>query len=512
MLPTTLLGSPSQVRVSRVGHDGTEMWGQGGVAVPHTVGSVAQHSPLGIAPDGSGGACVAFIETWPSYELFRFAHFTASGAFSRTVSVDNPGTIREYDHLSIKMLPLANSDVLLAWTQRSPVTKLHAARFTLTGTLVWHTDVNLNYSHRETVVSNTRTSWDICSDGFDGALITWLRLQVGTPEIGAQRIGSEGAVWWGTDGHRLWSGYSTDFHDPVIVGDVTGGAFVVMSHLGRITAQHLDPWGNELWPAGGLLLQDSGTPYWAQSTNPSVCDDGAYGFIVVHGNEDLFGQRVDYWGNILWGSGVGIGQRAGQQYMPDVARDGVQGAVVVWQDKYYSRPGEPWHVLTGMRLSGSGGAIWGPTDLYMSWTTYDPHDPEVVSDGSGGALCAFPNYDISDWADDVWALGIGPGGLSAIEPPAGVPADGNLTAYPNPFGTSTRLEIYVPRAGAGSLAIYDPSGRRVRTLVDGMLAPGRQVADWDGRDDSGRFVGSGVYLIRLESPSCITTRRVVRLR
>ena len=504
--------SPGRIRVSRVGHDGTELWGNGGVLVPTDIGGAGHHSPVAVAPDGVGGAYVAFLGRWPAYELFRLAHFTAVGAFERAFSVDNPGTVGEYDRLSIKLNPIANGDVIAIWTQRSPAAKLHAARFNSAGALQWHIDVNQSYSHRETVVTNTRTSWSVASDMLDGVLVTWLRLEVGTPQIGAQRIGPDGAAWWGNDGHLLWSGYLLDFHDPVIVGDVLGGGFVVMSHQGLATVQHLDPWGTEMWPSGGILVQNSGTPYWALSTNPAVCEDGAFGFIVVHGNEDLFAQRVDYWGNLLWGSGVAVGHRAGQQNKPDIAPDGAQGAVLAWQDLYYGMPEEEWHVLAGMRLNASGQAVWGPDDLYMAWTVYDPHDVDVVADGAGGALCAFACFDLSEYADDVWALGVGPGGTVGVDPVARIPIQAGLTAYPNPFAASTRIVVDDPAVGAASLEIFDVDGRLVRALTGAALGQGRCGADWDGRDDAGRTVANGIYLVRLSGPSLAAVTRVMRLR
>jgi len=503
---------PSSIRVSRIAHDGTELWGQGGVFVPRDVSSWGQHSPVSVAPDGSGGAYVAYLETWPTYELFRFAHLTASGSVDRTVSIDNPGTSGEYERLSIELLPLAYGDLFAAWTRRGPTPRLHAARFNPGGTLLWHTDVNLTYSHRETVSSTTQTSWCVASDMWDGVLVTWLRLQTGTPQVGAQRIASDGAPWWGNDGHLLWSGYPSDYHDPVIVGDVLGGGYVVLSQLGRVKTQHLDPWGSEQWAAGGIVLQDSGTPYSAQSTEPAVCDDGAYGFIVVHGNEDLFAQRVDYWGSLLWGSGVGVGQRAGQQNRAAIVADGAQGAVLAWQDAYYGIPGQEWRVLAGMRLNGSGSAVWGPADVYSAWTVYDPHDVAMVADGTGGALCAWAAFDLSEYTDDAWALWLAPGTSAAEETAARWSPATCLRAQPNPFPACTQLDIDVPPEGAAQLAVYDPTGRRVRTLADGRLAPGRHALRWDGRDDAGRLVGNGVYLIRLSGPSFASVKRVTRVQ
>ncbi len=70
-------------------------------------------------------------------------------------------------------------------------------------------------------------------------------------------------------------------------------------------------------------------------------------------------------------------------------------------------------------------------------------------------------------------------------------------AYPNPFNPATTVAFSVPGAGPVNLAVFDVRGRRVATLVDGVLDPGRHERRWEGRDDQGRSVGSGVYLARL---------------
>jgi hypothetical protein len=209
---------------------------------------------------------------------------------------------------------------------------------------------------------------------------------------------------------------------------------------------------------------------------------------------------------------VGVGQRAGQQNKASLASDGAQGAVLAWQDRYYGIPGQEWRVLAGMRLNGSGIAVWGPSDIYSAWTSYDPHDVEVVADGTGGALCAFACYDLSEYADDVWALWLAPG-ISAVEDPAATwSSETCLNASPNPFPSFTQLAVDVPPEGATQLAVYDPTGRLVRTLSEGRLAPGRHAVSWDGRDNAGRGVGDGVYLIRLAGPSFASVRRVTRVR
>jgi hypothetical protein len=69
----------------------------------------------------------------------------------------------------------------------------------------------------------------------------------------------------------------------------------------------------------------------------------------------------------------------------------------------------------------------------------------------------------------------------------------------------------LPHAGRASLAVYDVAGRQLARVADATFAAGRHELTWDGRDDAGRRVAAGVYLLRLEAGSVASTRRVVRL-
>jgi subtilisin family serine protease len=83
---------------------------------------------------------------------------------------------------------------------------------------------------------------------------------------------------------------------------------------------------------------------------------------------------------------------------------------------------------------------------------------------------------------------------------------------PNPFGPHTAIRLDVPRSGPVLLEIFDVNGRRLRTLVDGVLSPGPKALAWDGTDDGGRPVGSGVYFCRMHAGQFQATRKMTLLR
>ncbi|MFH1569747.1 MAG: FlgD immunoglobulin-like domain containing protein, partial [Gemmatimonadota bacterium] len=80
----------------------------------------------------------------------------------------------------------------------------------------------------------------------------------------------------------------------------------------------------------------------------------------------------------------------------------------------------------------------------------------------------------------------------------GLPAAASLEpGYPNPFNASTTIPFAVPAPAPVRLEVYDGLGQRVRTLVSGAVEPGRHQVVWDGLDDGGSPVGTGVYYCRL---------------
>jgi uncharacterized protein len=95
----------------------------------------------------------------------------------------------------------------------------------------------------------------------------------------------------------------------------------------------------------------------------------------------------------------------------------------------------------------------------------------------------------------------------------GLPALALRSPSPNPFRSGTAIGFELARTGAIWLCVLDVTGRTVRTLADGEVAgAGPQQRAWDGRDDDGRALAPGVYLVRLQSDGQALTRRVALLR
>lgn len=100
-------------------------------------------------------------------------------------------------------------------------------------------------------------------------------------------------------------------------------------------------------------------------------------------------------------------------------------------------------------------------------------------------------------------------------------------AYPNPLirGTGTKLDLQIPEAIGPALSgeggrgangavrvvvdVYNVRGQRVRQLMDVYLLPGQHMLEWDGRNDRGEHVGTGLYVLRLRAGSFAATRKLI---
>jgi hypothetical protein len=89
----------------------------------------------------------------------------------------------------------------------------------------------------------------------------------------------------------------------------------------------------------------------------------------------------------------------------------------------------------------------------------------------------------------------------------------SLLVYPNPSnGGPVHVLFRVPGERTVGLSVYDGTGRRVRSLSQGVFAAGIRSLTWDGRDDAGRSVAAGAYFLRLDSGGERQAARLMLIR
>jgi len=84
--------------------------------------------------------------------------------------------------------------------------------------------------------------------------------------------------------------------------------------------------------------------------------------------------------------------------------------------------------------------------------------------------------------------------------------------YPNPFNPTTTIKYDLPKDSKVVLSIYNLLGQEIRTLVNGTETAGRKAVVWNGKNDAGKTVGSGVYVYRLEAGATVKSRKMLFLK
>ena len=84
--------------------------------------------------------------------------------------------------------------------------------------------------------------------------------------------------------------------------------------------------------------------------------------------------------------------------------------------------------------------------------------------------------------------------------------------FPNPFNPKTTISFALPSAGPVELDVYSATGQHVRTLQSGDMTSGQHSVVWDGKDDGGSSVGSGIYFYKLQSEELSETKKMMLLK
>jgi len=152
----------------------------------------------------------------------------------------------------------------------------------------------------------------------------------------------------------------------------------------------------------------------------------------------------------------------------------------------------------------------------VTWTSY-PFLKESVADYVS-ALAVDDRGDVwmgrgsyfSNNGYGLWRFHHTPTGVKeASDKPQSIRIIGNT---PNPFNPSTSIVFTIAAPGSVELAVYAATGQLVRTLVSRTMSAGTHEVVWDGRDDSGRPVSSGVYLSRLAAGKSVAVGRMALVR
>ncbi len=92
------------------------------------------------------------------------------------------------------------------------------------------------------------------------------------------------------------------------------------------------------------------------------------------------------------------------------------------------------------------------------------------------------------------------------------PTDFGLANFTNPFNPTTTISFIAPQAGTAKLSVFNIKGQRVKTLHDGFLSKGHHCILWNGLDERGTAVSSGLYFVRVEMNGTSQTHKMVLMK
>ncbi len=321
---------------------------------------------------------------------------------------------------------------------------------------------------------------------------------------GAGNVAVVGANWsqqiatvvYDTDGEELWSDLLDDpnpaqsYNPSHAVFDAEGN-LLLTGHRGQVGLVNMLL---VKYAPGGTMLFER---LYAEGTSVRLRVDAA-GNAIMTGQSwstyDMLTTKVDAQGNELW---TAVHEWIGQSYGRDLRVLSDDGIVVAGTDR-----NEDWVLV---KYDADGIEEWNlSVDVPgVTSTNY----PRMM------AVDASENIAVTGGAAITTALFNPSGTPTAIGDPVLAPTAAFLrAAYPNPFNPSTALSFRLERPMAVTLAIYDPAGRHVKTILREHMIEGEHVVSWDGADENGRTMSSGVYFARLDAGGKSMSRKLIMLK
>jgi hypothetical protein len=235
------------------------------------------------------------------------------------------------------------------------------------------------------------------------AIIVWNDRRSGQNyDIYAQRVDSSGSLLWKTNGVPICTSYE-DQTSPQMISDGEGGAVICWQDRRNpnqgndIYAQKIDKDGNSIWTPNGVPISAT----LSDQIFPVICSDGEGGAIIawadhrknVLGDWDIYAQKIDSKGNILWKqNGVGVCTTPQNQGKAKIVKDGRGGAIISWL--LYKEIDSDVYI---QRVDSAGNTLWSPNGASVCDLAGNQNEIFMSEDGSGGAVIVWSDYRKGDY-------------------------------------------------------------------------------------------------------------------
>jgi predicted lipoprotein with Yx(FWY)xxD motif len=299
-----------------------------------------------------------------------------------------------------------NGEVIIAWVdfRNEDAGDVYAQKLDANGNLQWDAaGVPL------CLADDIQITLNIIHDENGGAFIIWLdHRNTGGNDIYGIHILANGTIasGWSIDGNPI-STASGSQNQHTFWEDGSGGGILAWhdernANDENIYVQRISSDGNLLWDPNGILLCNA----TGIQESPKMAPDGTGSFIFSWRDKrgDLFGdiyaQRVDISGNLLWTSEIVVYAGDGVQRNARITKASDTGAIVVWEDGRNEIAGELKDIYA-QKISTGGTLQWNVDGVSVAVANYDQINPRLIGDNSGGAWIIWEDGRIEDhpWGD-----------------------------------------------------------------------------------------------------------------
>lgn len=488
-------GDSADIYVQRVGAGGEVLWEWNGV---HACAAPRDQDQPAIVGDGQGGAFVAWRDFRAGQTGDVYAqHFgalgqplwAANGIGVCTVTGEQANPVLVADGVG---------GVIVVWEDSRAVPAIYAQRLLSDGTRRWAAG-GVRLAPWVTVPQFEASA---ASDGALGVIVAWTQNTASGLDVAAQHVDDAGDLMWGNPGLALCGSAGNQFHARVAADGQGGAVFAWEDHrtgVGQVHAQRSDHWGNLGWGANGVAV----APTTDEQFDPALASGGPGAAVLAWHDQrgatsDIWAQRINSIGGRAWGAtGFPVCLAPGDQQFASVTADGSGGALIVWED------GRAGSDVWAQRVSGAGAGRWPQDGAPVSTAPGSQYQPVVVSETDSIGVVVW--VDQRSGGSDLYAQRIP--AVITLDAPSHERAAVSLSVSPHPARARGAVRFTLASAGEARLELFDAAGRRVRVLADGPLAAGAHERRWDGRDDAGRAVRPGLYLVRLGTREGARTAR-----
>lgn len=360
---------------------------------------------------------------------------------------------------------------------------LYIQRISATGQRLWGdegilvTDTSgLNFDHI------------LISDKQGGAIIQWYGY-----DTGFKRYDSNGNLLWYTHSPNINLYYSN------IIPDGTGGAVMSgtePSSYRSVIANRISPDGIFLWGNMGIILSDSVGLIQYKGVDITLESDGTAAFTWTEKPDffTIYIQKLSSNGQKIWPQNILVSQYPSSKSDSQILKSDDDNILIMWNDARNNGDG-----IYAQKIDSMGYLMWADDVVITQRDIFESY--ESVPDNNGGGIAAWTEAQLNGiFVQQISKFGNLGEILTSINAPIDDIIPRQFTLYqnfPNPFNSSSVIRFSLTKLSEVKLTIFNLLGEEIKTLVQGAHSPGVYEIIWNGEDDLGFSVASGIYFYRI---------------